>query len=613
MSLSGKTQDKFKTIEATGRRNPPNWAVRQRHLIELMNRAAVTFAERSTRPDGTLIWRTQWTTMDGTDNGYESFLSYPLFYLLGGGEHVHDIARKEWNAITWQFEQFGTVDREFVTGYDWFHHSESYTYIYYLALADPGHFVDRARALKYAGMYIGEDPLAPNWDAGRRMLRSPLNGSHGPRMVTTPTDWAYHRPILCDYLVPYEDTPGVASTDPFVKVDWTDDAMCDKVLKLINERMMRGDVPLNLSATSLVTNAYLYTGEDKYKNWVLDYLQAWMDRRDQNGGIVPDNIGPSGQIGELMNGKWWGGYYGWRWPHGARNIYEPALVAGGCAMLLTGDDSWLDLCRSQLDLLWSLRKEEDGVIKVPARHGDVGWFDYRPPDPLYYIHLYSLSQSAQDMARLDEVFPERESFENLNPRWYMGKAGVCPPTAWFAFIEGRNPGYPEQMIESTYSGICEKLDGLENDDTDPEKRECYHFHALNPVVPEGLVQMTTGSPAAIYNGGLLYAPVRYFDPERRRTGLPEHVAALVEEVSRDSVSLTLVNTDMVESRTVLIQSGTFGEHEFTTARLEGLEGDCLKVDGRYVEVRLGPSAQARLHLGLKRHVLRPTYEFPPFA
>jgi len=107
--------------------------------------------------------------------------------------------------------------------------------------------------------------------------------------------------------------------------------------------------------------------------------------------------------------------------------------------------------------------------------------------------------------------------------------------------------------------------------------------------------------------------VRYFDPETRRTGLPEHVAALVEEVSRDSVSLILVNTDVVASRAVLIQSGTFGEHEFTTARLEGLDSDSVQINGRHVAVRLGPSAQAHLHLGLKRHVHRPSYEFPPFA
>ena len=152
----------FATLHLKTRRNPPDWALRQRHLIALMDRAAMPFVEHSTRPDGTLIWRREWTSMDGTDNGYESFLSFPLFYILGGGEHIHALVRKEWDAITWQFTDYGTVERDFVTGFDWFHHSESYTYIFYLALADPHYHIDRIRALRYAAMYIGEDPLAPN-------------------------------------------------------------------------------------------------------------------------------------------------------------------------------------------------------------------------------------------------------------------------------------------------------------------------------------------------------------------------------------------------------------------------------------------------------------------
>ena len=150
----------FATVAVDGRRNPPNWAVRQRDLIAVMDRAAVPFVEHSTRSDGTLIQRSEWTSMDGTDNGYEAFLSFPLFYLLGGGEHIHALARKEFDAITRQYADYGTVDREFVTGFDWFHHSESYTYIYYLAMADPESHIDRARALRYAAMYTGEDPPA---------------------------------------------------------------------------------------------------------------------------------------------------------------------------------------------------------------------------------------------------------------------------------------------------------------------------------------------------------------------------------------------------------------------------------------------------------------------
>jgi len=45
------------TLEAWGREQPPHWALGQRYLIDLMDRAAVAFVERYTRPDGTLIWR----------------------------------------------------------------------------------------------------------------------------------------------------------------------------------------------------------------------------------------------------------------------------------------------------------------------------------------------------------------------------------------------------------------------------------------------------------------------------------------------------------------------------------------------------------------------------
>ncbi len=44
------------------------------------------------------------------------------------------------------------------------------------------------------------------------------------------------------------------------------------------------------------------------------------------------------------------------------------------------------------------------------------------------------------------------------------------------------------MIDSTFSSICHSLNRLENDDSDPEMRECYHFQNLS-VLPEALLQM----------------------------------------------------------------------------------------------------------------------------
>ena len=598
-------------IAVEKRSSPPDWAVQQRSLIAAMDRAVWPFVEHATRPDGTLIQRSVWTSMDGTDNGYEAFLSLPLFYLIGGAQHMQTLARKEWDAITWQYEDYGTVEREFVAGFDWFHHSESYTYIYYLGMADPHHHIDRRRALRYAAMYIGEDPLADNWDAERKMLRSPLNGSRGPRFVTTQQDWDYHRPILANYLAPYEDMEGLQQGDPFVKADWTNDETFARVLNLINRRMTRGDVPLNLSSASLVTNAYLYTGEEKYKTWVLEYLSKWVGHCRNNGGIAPDNVGPSGQIGEMIDGKWWGGYYGWRWPHGGRNIVESAYVAGSCAALMTGDMSWLDLCRSQLDMLWDLRRREDGVWKIPSRHGDAGWFDYRVPEPELYIHLCYLSQSGEDRARLEEIFPQRQGFADFPSDWGAGKAGICPPRAWHAWMEGFYPDYPQAVIDSTYECMGHSLARLAADDSNPEERHCYHFQNMNPVLPEALVQMTMGTPSALYNGGLLQAHLRYFDPQKRRAGLPDHVAALVRAVSADGAAVTLVNTDPVARQAVVLQAGSFSEHEFSAVQAAG--GRIERVDGRWFSVEMGPATQVDLKLDMRRFVHGPSHEGPKWT
>ena len=78
----------------------------------------------------------------------------------------------------------------------------------------------------------------------------------------------------------------------------------DAKLKLFDDIIvLNGDEPANLAMTGLVTNAFLYTGEDKYRNWVLEYTEAWMDRIAANDGIIPDNIGPGGVIGERREGQ----------------------------------------------------------------------------------------------------------------------------------------------------------------------------------------------------------------------------------------------------------------------------------------------------------------------
>src|SRR5690625_2725092 len=106
------------TIQGHEKIAVPNWALWQQKLIETMNEAAIEFVDRYTRKDGTLIWRSEWPGMDGSDDPYEGFQNFPLFYVLGGSEDIHQIARRQWDAVTWQWTEYGQIYREFDAYYD---------------------------------------------------------------------------------------------------------------------------------------------------------------------------------------------------------------------------------------------------------------------------------------------------------------------------------------------------------------------------------------------------------------------------------------------------------------------------------------------------------------
>ncbi len=588
---------------------PPTWALWQRFLIDKMNEAAPVYQERYTRKDGTFVWRQEWPGFDGSDDGYESYHNWPLLYLLGGSADLHERSRHAWEAVTRQFTEYGQVWREYDANYDWMHHGESSIYFYYFGLADPTRLRDRSRTLRFAGFYMGEDEEAANWDAERRMIRSPINGSRGPRFENEWDDWATHRAGLARYLAPFEDIPGVEG--PIA--DWEDDATYAEILKLLNKRMMRGDVPLNLTSTSLITTAYMYTGERKYKQWVLDYLEAWNERIAANGGICPDNVGPNGVIGETMDGKWWGGYYGWRWPHGFNTIIQPLTISAMNAVLLTGDMSYLDIPRDQLDRIMALGRVENDQYMIPNRHMDSGWSDFRPVKPEYPIQLWNMSQAAADKARLD-LLPQQEiTWDHVHPG--RGKGDDIHIAPWYRWMQGHNPEYPQRIMEAQWAEVVRRMEMMANDDGDPEDWDVHHWQNINPVHTEGLIQLTCGGPQVIYHGGLLHVRVRYFDVDARRPGLPPDVGAMVNNLRDDGAQVTLVNTNPLEPRRLIIQAGAFGEHTIThvrdLAQNSGTEvPGTWAVNDRWIQVDLAPGGMVQLDLGMKRYSRTPSYEQP---
>jgi hypothetical protein len=627
------------SIAITSDAEPQEWARLEREIINKLNDAAPEFVARYTRIDGSLIWHDEWTGMDGSDDPYEGFMYLALLYSIGGSEEVYELAQKMWNAITLQWTEYGQIYREFDGYYDWMHHGEGYLFHYFFGLTKPESVLDRQRAARFARFYTGEDQEAQNYDPINRLMLSPLTGSKGPRQVVNKEDWETHRTVLDEYPAPYED---IIKTDfSSMRCNWSDPEIYEDLIRKMNERMNRGDVPLNLNSTSLLTHAYMYSHDESIKESALDYIKAWIERCEQNNGIIPDNIGTSGLIGEFNDGKWWGGYYGWRWPHGLMTIMEPITNAAMNAVLLTGDFKYLELPRSQFDLIWSLRREENGEIKIPHRHLDSGWADYRPPSIRHMIYLWTASMAQEDLDRILALPRERDRDEIVIPRvsgkdkrsgrntkHYIGNT-----LSWFEFIQGNFPGYAVEILKANLQIIDTQLHKMRSNTGNPLSWNTYDpatadvevgldlripgysIHAwqeFNPIYFEGLSQLLSGSPMHISHGGLQFGKVRYFDGQKKRSGLPGDVAAMVEKITADELRVVIVNLNSVESRILTLQAGNFGENRFDSVVItsDNEETQSFKVNDKWLSLRLSPRAGATLDFTYTRYVNAPTYETP---
>lgn len=640
---------------------PPAWAILERELIDVASQAVHPFLARYTHQEGPrqheLIWRDELPGRDGADDFYESFYNWPLLYLLGGSDDLLALGLRQWEVTTRQLTRLGLVYKEYERGYDQFHQAESYIYFYLLCLADPTNPQLMERAQRFAGFYLNEDPAAPNYDPVHNIIRSPHNGSAGPRWGMndegTPVSYNYS-PGMAVYGLPYYNVPGLESAE-----DLKDPVKARRMGEAMELGMSRGDVAANLGVSPLIANAWLLTGDPKYKAWLLRYVEGWIARAQANDGLLPDTVGLSGQVGEYVDGKWYGGLYGWTWPHGFYNLQYAALVAAQCALLVTNDRGYLDLPRRQQERIlalgvmrnlhelqgqMSLAAHWIGItnavagetLVVPYRYGDQGWFDYQPMSPIYPAALWNMSMAAGDWAQIEAV-RDRSNYDWSTVYPFHSKEDGGHEQPWLEFIAGRNPTYPETALRAALGQIYWRLDRIRGDDADVTKVHIHHWQERNPVTTETLIQLTLGAPQLLYNGGLLVAPIRYFDTDRQRPGLPREVAALVTQVSDTAISLTLVNTNAFEARQLLLQAGTFGEHRFDTVHYQGRGADSLypftaanytyaaglytqpdpqpttyeqAIGDKYLAVELPPATEIHLTITLQRYVNQASYALP---
>jgi hypothetical protein len=175
------------------------------------------------------------------------------------------------------------------------------------------------------------------------------------------------------------------------------------------------------------------------------------------------------------------------------------------------------------------------------------------------------------------------------------------------FLQGQSPGFPEQALQADLNALVDRLAAVRRDTTPPQKRLADNMLDSNPASTESLVQLMWGALLPGREGGLLNARLRYFDPERRRAGVPEDVAALVSALSDTRTSVTLVNLNRSQRRTVTVQGGGYGEHQLISVLLDG---KTTPINSPLLTVQLEPGAGQTLELTMKRYANGPTSLHP---
>jgi hypothetical protein len=566
--------------------SPPTWALLQRALLEANTKACAEFSRRYHDERGYLRCVERWGGDDGPDDAIECCTDWPILHALGAPDTVLALSKKAWEGHLRQytaartkhvpFARDGMYYKEFPVMFDWLHNAEGLTPFNVQGLSDPYDRLFQQRVRRFAGFYLNEDRGAPNYDPKHKIIRSLFNGSRGPLLrKATALDWAGD-PIEVEnrFVLKHGERNYKEMLEHFK--DYTD---------------IVGDHPLNLLSTTLALNAYMLKHEDKYRRWLLEYVDAWRERMVANGHIIPSNIGLDGKIGSAAGGKWYGGTYGWAFSvkvpqTGAiahRNAHARGFVGFMNAYVLTGDDKYLAPWRKQMDVINAKKKVIDGKEMYPTMYGDKGWYAYVPRKyALNARELYYLSMRPEDRAHMAR-------------------------DRWFDYLEGKDDRYPEDALRADLERVRKRVKKMRDDKTTPDTRLADDPLEFGMADITSLVEQMLGGLHIRRLGSIQHCRVRYFDPVRRRAGLPDGVAALVEKLTGDSVTLTLVNLDAADDRTLVVQAGGYGEHQFLAVEAEGRT---RKMDATHFRVRLAAGAGARLTIKMRRYVNQPALAFP---
>ena len=566
---------------------PPAWALLERALLQQQTEAIEAFYNHYFDERGYLLCVVRWGGNDGPDDAAENFANWPELHALGADDKILALYKKAWDGHLLQYTEAKTTKvefaregmyfREFPVMFDWMHNGEGFTAFFLQGLSDPYDKKYQDRTRRFIGFYMGDDRIADNYIPEHRVIKSFFNGSRGPMLrKATGLDWAGDPIEVTGRFKPGHGERNYEEMIAHFK-DYNDVA---------------GDHPLNMGVTTMAINAFMIDGEETYYTWAKEYLDAWVERTEANNGIIPTNIGFDGTIGGACDGKWYGGVYGWGFttivPQTGLPANRPYFLirvhlSFGNGLLLTGDQKYVDTWRGVLEQVNANKRVENGQTLYPRMHGDEGWYDYQP-EPLNVgaLEIYYWSMNREDLNRI-------------------------PITGWIAFLEGQHPNYPVEALQNDLEMVRARIERMNQDTTSTDTRMSDDMNAMNPAATDALIQLMLGGLPTGHLGHPMHCRFRYFDPARQRAGIPEDVAALVERMTHDEATLTVINTNQISPRTVIVQGGAYGEHHINS--IAGPHG-ATPINETYFTLHLGPGCGSTLTIKMDRYAHRPTLTFP---
>jgi hypothetical protein len=200
--LPGASIGRETTVTITTPMSPPAWALLERELLRANSRACEFVAAKYLDPRGYLLHTPRWGVVDGPDDAIETFARWPLLHALGGEESVlqtykraqegHWLQYGEMRTTKTDLAKEGAYYREFITMSDLAHTMEGMQSIISLGLSEPDDDRYRIRMKRFAGLYMNEDPAAPNYDPVQTDPQRRVNGSKEPCCASrrSTTGWA---------------------------------------------------------------------------------------------------------------------------------------------------------------------------------------------------------------------------------------------------------------------------------------------------------------------------------------------------------------------------------------------------------------------------------------